>query len=119
MARAENVPTLAEFVGGGKVAEEFQGMWMQAVIVELVKRLGGSVVFPENFLLERLFDNQERIEIRRGDDGSEELTLGETPPEHRYPPEMRKTGREVAAKYGRNQPCPCGSGKKFKRCCGA
>jgi peptide deformylase len=24
-----------------------------------------------------------------------------------------------AAKVGRNQPCPCGSGRKFKRCCGA
>ncbi len=23
-----------------------------------------------------------------------------------------------AAKVGRNEPCPCGSGKKFKRCCG-
>ena len=22
-------------------------------------------------------------------------------------------------KIGRNQPCPCGSGKKFKRCCHA
>lgn len=22
-------------------------------------------------------------------------------------------------KIGRNEPCPCGSGKKFKRCCGA
>lgn len=22
-------------------------------------------------------------------------------------------------KIGRNDPCPCGSGKKFKRCCGA
>lgn len=22
-------------------------------------------------------------------------------------------------KVGRNEPCPCGSGKKFKRCCGA
>jgi hypothetical protein len=22
-------------------------------------------------------------------------------------------------KIGRNQPCPCGSGKKFKKCCGA
>ena len=22
------------------------------------------------------------------------------------------------AKVGRNDPCPCGSGKKFKRCCG-
>lgn len=24
----------------------------------------------------------------------------------------------VAAKVGRNDPCPCGSGKKHKRCCG-
>lgn len=23
------------------------------------------------------------------------------------------------AKVGRNEPCPCGSGKKFKKCCGA
>jgi hypothetical protein len=25
---------------------------------------------------------------------------------------------EPAGKPGRNAPCPCGSGKKFKRCCG-
>ena len=25
----------------------------------------------------------------------------------------------AAFKPGRNEPCPCGSGKKFKRCCGA
>ncbi len=24
-----------------------------------------------------------------------------------------------SAKIGRNDPCPCGSGKKYKRCCGA
>jgi SEC-C motif-containing protein len=24
----------------------------------------------------------------------------------------------VPAKVGRNEPCPCGSGRKFKRCCG-
>ena len=31
------------------------------------------------------------------------------PPAHR--PEKQK-------KVGRNDPCPCGSGKKYKRCCG-
>ncbi|KKO19472.1 MAG: preprotein translocase subunit SecA [Candidatus Brocadia fulgida] len=25
---------------------------------------------------------------------------------------------KVGIKIGRNQPCPCGSGKKFKQCCG-
>nr|WP_274604200.1 SEC-C metal-binding domain-containing protein [Sphingomonas sp. CFBP 13706] len=24
----------------------------------------------------------------------------------------------TASKVGRNDPCPCGSGKKHKRCCG-
>jgi hypothetical protein len=27
--------------------------------------------------------------------------------------------RRSAPKVGRNDPCPCGSGKKFKKCCGA
>jgi uncharacterized protein YecA (UPF0149 family) len=30
----------------------------------------------------------------------------------------RATDR-VKSKIGRNDPCPCGSGKKYKRCCGA
>ncbi len=25
----------------------------------------------------------------------------------------------MSQKTGRNEPCPCGSGKKFKKCCGA
>jgi hypothetical protein len=28
------------------------------------------------------------------------------------------THRRIASKVGRNEPCPCGSGKKFKHCCG-
>jgi uncharacterized protein len=28
------------------------------------------------------------------------------------------TFRRESPKIGRNEPCPCGSGKKFKRCCG-
>ena len=27
--------------------------------------------------------------------------------------------RPVLSKLGRNEPCPCGSGKKYKKCCGA
>lgn len=29
------------------------------------------------------------------------------------------TLRRETPKVGRNDPCPCGSGKKFKQCCGA
>ena len=30
----------------------------------------------------------------------------------------KKTVQRAAAKVGRNDPCPCGSGKKYKQCCG-
>lgn len=33
--------------------------------------------------------------------------------------QQRKVSRSVHPKTGRNEPCPCGSGKKFKKCCGA
>ena len=29
------------------------------------------------------------------------------------------TGPRISRKIGRNEPCPCGSGKKYKRCCGS
>jgi uncharacterized protein len=29
-----------------------------------------------------------------------------------------RTSRSRPGKAGRNEPCPCGSGKKYKRCCG-
>lgn len=33
--------------------------------------------------------------------------------------EQKKSGTIVkGAKIGRNDPCPCGSGKKYKKCCG-
>ncbi|MBL6931377.1 MAG: YchJ family protein [Rhodospirillales bacterium] len=30
-----------------------------------------------------------------------------------------KPEQRIVDKVGRNDPCPCGSGKKFKKCCGA
>jgi uncharacterized protein len=33
--------------------------------------------------------------------------------------EKRSAGTNRRSKMGRNDPCPCGSGKKFKKCCGA
>lgn len=32
-------------------------------------------------------------------------------------PQRNKPYRNKAAKYGRNEKCPCGSGKKYKKCC--
>jgi uncharacterized protein YecA (UPF0149 family) len=33
--------------------------------------------------------------------------------------EERKHRPARSTKVGRNEPCPCGSGKKYKRCCGS
>ena len=30
---------------------------------------------------------------------------------------IRIPSRKLFPKIGRNEPCPCGSGKKFKKCC--
>ncbi len=34
------------------------------------------------------------------------------------PNQRPKTPRKAEAKVGRNDPCPCGSGKKYKKCHG-
>lgn len=55
------------------------------------------------------------------------LRCAPTPPERDNPSpwaavaqaelDRKPASSEAAAKIGRNDPCPCGSGKKFKRCC--
>ena len=46
---------------------------------------------------------------RRGSQGGDRREVGFRPVD---PPSFRR-------KVGRNEPCPCGSGRKYKRCCGA
>jgi hypothetical protein len=38
-----------------------------------------------------------------------------SPPDSDIVPKFMPTRAE---KVGRNEPCPCGSGKKYKKCCG-
>lgn len=35
-----------------------------------------------------------------------------------FMPEKVETFRHIEPQVGRNDPCPCGSGKKYKKCCG-
>ncbi len=44
--------------------------------------------------------------------------VAELPPAHPELPEA-PTATYLPMRVGRNAPCPCGSGKKYKRCCGA
>lgn len=47
------------------------------------------------------------------------LTLNEHSPPIQHFPALLSPERVEAKKIGRNAPCPCNSGKKYKRCCGS
>ena len=63
------------------------------------------------------------IEIRRREPAKEENNLKNTKTEKYDPSErpqerkIQKTVVNTERKIGRNDPCPCGSGKKYKNCC--
>jgi len=44
-------------------------------------------------------------------------TLSGRHPFERQMPLARSTGNRAGSKTGRNDPCPCGSGRKYKKCC--
>jgi SEC-C motif-containing protein len=70
----------------------------------------GVVEFIASFTMDgKLQTHHERSRFRRLDDGRWVYSDG-------HPPERAAQARP---RVGRNQPCPCGSGKKYKRCCGA
>ncbi|MEX2580030.1 MAG: preprotein translocase subunit SecA [Verrucomicrobiales bacterium] len=47
-----------------------------------------------------------------------DAALPGAPPEETPRINIPKTVQREVPKVGRNEPCPCGSGKKFKQCCG-
>ena len=47
--------------------------------------------------------------------GGQDVPAGAIVPEREH---KQQTVRRDAPKVGRNDPCPCGSGKKYKHCCG-
>jgi len=52
-----------------------------------------------------------------GEEGLPLDQLGELASQLRQAPPHDR-GKLAQSKIGRNDPCPCGSGKKFKKCCG-
>jgi len=77
----------------------------------------GTLSRMRELSLERLF----KIQIQREEDverinkreRQQRMQLGRGPSSEKAPT-MRRAGKKV----GRNEPCPCGSGKKYKQCCG-
>lgn len=78
-------------------------------------------VRDRDFIAERLQevceDSGRPDEARQFGEQAERLRQKPLRPAARPAPSAGTTARRV--KVGRNAPCPCGSGKKFKKCCGS
>jgi uncharacterized protein YecA (UPF0149 family) len=73
---------------------------------------------------ERMFDDPRIQKLHKAwQSTSRDAFEGKTPAEMMegspgLMPEKVETFRRVEPHVGRNDPCPCGSGKKYKKCCG-
>jgi len=66
----------------------------------------------EKLCLVKIQREEEVEEVRQKQKQDYIMSRGEDVPE-------KKTIKHEGDKIGRNDPCPCGSGKKYKKCCGA
>jgi hypothetical protein len=91
-------PEVEEALARGKEAaiEELKGRY--SLITDVADELGWWACFRED---------ASNVGLRKARFSAPPLSLG-TP----------KPIRQPRPKVGRNDPCPCGSGKKFKKCCG-
>ena len=80
------------------------------MFMEMIFRIKMDVL--EKLCLVRIQREEEVEEIRQKQKQDYIMSRGEDVPEN-------KTVKHEGSKIGRNDPCPCGSGKKYKKCCGA
>ncbi len=81
-----------------------------------------ELLFRVQITTHEVFDEPEEEEVSFGDEVHEEVghfaSVDVTGSTTRKPAKgKRKSGSIKAVKTGRNAPCPCGSGKKYKTCC--
>ncbi|KPB05699.1 SEC-C metal-binding domain-containing protein [Bacillus sp. CHD6a] len=105
------------------LTEEFQSMFKQGYTPnEVVKILTEDVVFENMDSAKKVID-----ELMSFYNNTKQWFLkGYAPSEIRYDEKRESPARaqnnvikfESGKKVGRNDPCPCGSGKKYKKCCG-
>ena len=76
-----------------------------AFVLGYVGRIGEEM----SHALAYLQEDDEDDEDDEGDEGDED--------DEEYPPLRLAPERRAGEPVSRNAPCPCGSGKKYKRCC--
>ncbi len=114
LSKAEDLSRAVAQLGGEIVAaSQDERNWGPAKAFIMAAEKAGVDTCDQNalslFMVEHNLRQLARIQARRA---------ASVPP----PPSPAAPARPVCQsqpKPGRNDPCPCGSGKKFKRCCGA
>ncbi|MEE9543033.1 MAG: preprotein translocase subunit SecA, partial [Thermodesulfobacteriota bacterium] len=92
-----------------EVVERIYKVQIQAVDEEeMVNAEEGESQAPPGPVIPQRAGEQE-MTLNRGGDAAQKS--GEA--------EKQRPQKRASAKVGRNDPCPCGSGKKYKKCCGA
>ena len=89
-----------------------QSQWngLQILRTEKGEKENEAIVeFTADYTLHQMHDLHHEISLFRQIDGDWKYVAGNVIP---------TTVKRVGAKVGRNDPCPCGSGKKYKQCCG-
>ena len=96
--------------------EILSGMFNSATSLEALQSFFSNIQVPMQMMHEEM-----------GQFGISQEEIGEMPPEAQAQlaggipeeePEISFTFHNETPKVGRNDPCPCGSGKKYKKCCG-
>jgi SEC-C motif domain protein len=89
---------------------QWQGLEVRSVVAGGPDDETGEIEFVASFRLRDEARVHHELSQFRREDGRWLCAGGQTNP---------KGGPREVVKVGRNEPCPCGSGKKFKKCCGA
>lgn len=98
--------------------------WQQLLLAdpETARAISGLLALADVANQDSGFSKQEcdaLTEIAPDQIGPWVVTLNEYRLENYAPPQLpQPSSSTTKEKVGRNEPCPCGSGKKYKKCCG-
>ena len=97
-----------------------EGHEMFSVMIEKIKEEVVEYIFKVRFVeeSERQQPTQKQSSRRKSAPGRRKRARSETPTQAEEEAAASAPVRRDGAKVGRNDPCPCGSGKKYKKCCG-
>jgi len=87
-------------------------------LVENVRSNIVNTIFRVNTVSSQQSATQEKLSFSGAADNVEQFGAAKEAQDGEIESKQKKSPIVNEEKFGRNDPCPCGSGKKFKKCCG-